>query len=627
MTLHENLETKRRCNIAELNKSGACHLCECTSGARSYRRFIGNDDDENGGQQEGTKNQVAASSVLPSDIPMRMCMCHGNTTEWPYPLKVCEVCIADDQRSSTGRIRSCGICGVVACDENCGVELVEVTDRDEWNNEGCLECRSMESFSEMELFRRKPYPRGVPRAMRVCTSCLELFSLFSFGKKYQFKCRYFKCNHLLVPSHIVELKRSMTPFPLSELPMELLDSIIDMLGGKDLFSFGLVCTSMFRKVEDVSKNIVTRWNHTLPTGPTQIFAPDEKRYIHKTLVYAEGKNRHSLSAPEDGKTWVGVLNQMEQLTRDIFYIDFQIKGGDDGAAMRYLRNPNKLFFNRTYSKSSGTGAITPYFDDNGGLTVRGGHVLVTKYKWHHSAFMEELEVRNNIRSIIFSTDKVLRSGIHRVIVRYYCFCDGESLGSIGILRKTSPDGSSVSWAQTSTMACQNRMEEHVFGMEYNADTRKFQIWKKNARTNKMETTTPDERGQTIADEAGSLCFAAALSMGSLGIKNNQLSIRECREDEWSAFLAHKAEKNIIPTIRGHTRRGQERLMRLLDHRARRTMAIENDDNDHAVRVQIEHMMDGLMEEEFEALNEPDSDLEDAMNVDHEPPAVAAEVNP
>jgi len=57
------------------------------------------------------------------------------------------------------------------------------------------------------------------------------------------------------------------------------------------------------------------------------------------------------------------------------------------------------------------------------------------------------------------------------------------------------------------------------------------------------------------------------------------------------------------------------------------MAIENDDNDHAVRVQIEHMMDGLMEEEFEALNEPDSDLEDAMNVDHEPPAVAAEVNP
>lgn len=44
------------------------------------------------------------------------------------------MCIADDV--AVGRIRNCGICGVVACDEDCGVELVECTDTEEWNNEG-----------------------------------------------------------------------------------------------------------------------------------------------------------------------------------------------------------------------------------------------------------------------------------------------------------------------------------------------------------------------------------------------------------------------------------------------------------------------------------------------------------
>jgi len=557
---------------------------------------------------------------------MRSCMCYGNSS-WPYPLKVCEMCIADDL--TTGRIRSCAICDVVACDENCGVELVEATDHDAWNNAGCLECRGMESFSEMELFRRRPNPNGIPRATRICTNCVELFSLFSFGMKYQFTCRYFKCNNLLVPSHVVELKRFLKPFPLSLLPEELMDDIVDFLGGKDLFSFGLVCTSMFRKVEKVTEDIVTRFNHQLPTGPTQMVKSD-KTNSKKMVVYAEGKNRHSLRPPEDGKTWVGVLNQMEQLTRDIFYFDFQMKGGDDGVAMRYLRSRNKLTFERMYSKGT-SAVIAPYFE-NSGLSMRGGQVLVTKYKWHHSSFMEEREERNNVRSIIFSTDRVLTAGIHRVIIRYYCFCEGESLGSIGILRHQG-DGSSVTWAQSSTIACQGRMEEHVFGMEYDANRRTLHMYKRNGKTNKMESST-DGRAQTIANEGGQLYWAAALSSGSSGIKGNQLSIRACSEDEWSAFLSHTAEKNIIPRIRGRGRRGEERLMRYLDHRARRAIAGENGDNDVAARVEVEHMMDMLMEDEMEGLvnDNSDSDFEDVMNVEGalpnlaplNPPAAAAE---
>ena len=633
--LHDNLEEKRLKNIIEgkigphSNNNSACHLCNCTSGTRSYSHFVGDDDD----LQDDVANAVASHSPLSADnqVPMRTCCCYGNS-DWPYPLKVCEMCIADDL--TTGRIRNCGICGIVACDENCGVELVEATDCDEWNNHGCLECRGMESFSEMELFRKRPNPNGdIPRATRICTNCLELFSLFSFGIKYHFKCRYFKCENLLVPSHVVELKRFLKPFPLSLLPEELLDSIVDFLGGKDLFSFGLVCTAMFRKVENQASGIVMAFNHELPTGPTQIVAPSvsDKRNTKRVTCYAEGKNRHPLRAPEDGKTWVGVLNQMEALTRSTYYFDFQIRGGDDGAAMRYLRNRNKLQFDQVYCKSSGQAAITPYFDRSG-LSVRGGQVLVTRYKWHHhSSLMEDREDRQHIRSIIFSTDKSLDTGIHRIIVRYYCFCEGEALGAIGILRNQQErdlvgDGitTTTTWAHSCSIICQGRMEEHVFGMEYDADRRTLLLYKKNDRTCKMETTTSEGRTINVPNEGGRLVFAAARSSGSVGSKGNQLSVRACSDEDWAAFLDHKAERNLIPRLRGRSRRGEERLMRYLDHRARRAVAGENNrDNDIAARVEVEHMMDMLMEDEMEGLNnESDSDDEEDNNMNAEDAAQA-----
>lgn len=74
----------------------------------------------------------------PINAPMRTCSCYGTPPSdpnyWPYSIKVCEACISDDVE--IGRIRYCGICGVVACDEYCGVKLVECTDEEEWNNKG-----------------------------------------------------------------------------------------------------------------------------------------------------------------------------------------------------------------------------------------------------------------------------------------------------------------------------------------------------------------------------------------------------------------------------------------------------------------------------------------------------------
>ena len=67
---------------------------------------------------------------------MRTCGCAGSN--WPYSLRVCDMCVRDDAASLTGRVRHCGICGVVACDEDCGVELVECTDVESWNNAGEL---------------------------------------------------------------------------------------------------------------------------------------------------------------------------------------------------------------------------------------------------------------------------------------------------------------------------------------------------------------------------------------------------------------------------------------------------------------------------------------------------------
>ena len=241
-----------------------------------------------------------------------------------------------------------------------------------------------------------------------------------------------------------------------------------------------------------------------------------------------------------------------------------------------------------------------------------------------SFFILILNSPTSLTSVIFSTDKVLNTGIHRVIIRYYCFCEGDALGSIGLLRQQE-DGSGVAWQNTISIICQGRMEEHVFGMEYDADARNLKIFKKNGRTNKMEATST--RWQQVRNDGGNICFAAALASGSVGLKGNQLSIRSCTEKDWNEFLNHTAEKNVIPRTRGRSRRGEERLMRYLDHRARRANIDDvndgnnnNNDADIADRAEIEQMMDMLVQQqnaEMAAESSDDSDSSSSEESDDE----------
>ena len=178
MPLHEYEENKRRQNIEALNARKACHICGSTS--RNNKGFCHWIDHEQQQQQQGNDtrpqhhyNEMGTSLVpAPQTASMRTCACFDQSKSdpdyWPYSLRVCEMCIADD--CTTGRIRNCGICGAVACDENCGVEMAECTDNPGWNNMGCLECRRFECFSQIDIFRtntRAPDGSVVPRMTRV----------------------------------------------------------------------------------------------------------------------------------------------------------------------------------------------------------------------------------------------------------------------------------------------------------------------------------------------------------------------------------------------------------------------------------------------------------------------------
>ena len=161
---------------------------------------------------------------------------------------MCDKCIEDD--AGIGRVRSCGICGAVACDENCGAELLECTDRAEWNNAGCLECRRLGDFSEMEVFResatsrgRRGEPGGETRITRICARCLDVSTPWV---KYDFVCRRFRCETRLVPSDVAERKRFCTfgTSPLNLLPGDSLVAAVDFLSGSDLKRLFLTCSAM-----------------------------------------------------------------------------------------------------------------------------------------------------------------------------------------------------------------------------------------------------------------------------------------------------------------------------------------------------------------------------------------------
>ena len=180
-------------------------------------------------------------------------------------LRVCDKCIEDD--AGIGRIRSCGICGTVACDEDCGAELLECTDRAEWNSAGCLECRKLGDFSEMDIFRggggggatcptasHRGNENGkggggasssssCQRMTRVCARCLEQSTPWV---RYDFVCRRFRCKTRLVPSDVAERKRFRTfgTSPLNLLPEDGLVAVADFLGGTELGRLFFTCSAM-----------------------------------------------------------------------------------------------------------------------------------------------------------------------------------------------------------------------------------------------------------------------------------------------------------------------------------------------------------------------------------------------
>lgn len=553
MPLNEILERRRRQNLAHLNATGACHICgSAKRNPKGFSHFIDNENNINDDDDDGSPPEIAE---------MRMCACFQrpfNRHHDSCPLRVCEMCILDD--ATTGRIRCCGLCGIVACDENC-VELVECTDNEEWNNEGCLECRGLESFNEIDIFRRRRHA-DYPRINRICTKCLDLFTLVSLSgfSNYQFKCRYFKCNRLLVQSDIVELKRFLKPFPVSMLPEEMLVDVIDFLGAKDLVSTALTCTTLFKKIEKKSKELIKSVQHLFPNGPIlsedcDDMALDElmdgpiHTYMNTIMYYASGRNSHPLRAPEDGKTWLKVLEKVEQLTRDT-YFGFQVRAGDEGCAMRYLRSKDRIAFGQAYSAMND--GITPHLL-NGDLSVTGGHVLVKRFRLPEF----NREERNNEardgrvqRSIIFSADKMLEAGIHRVIFRYYCHNERQSIGKVGILSKSE---SSAEWLGSVDVELGSSMgvmsEEVLIGLEYNSVDNKLRVF--TADVEEVEEKRTKESAQfDIPEEAANMCFAASLSIGSALFGGNQISIRSCNPSDWKFFMSHNHAKNLTHRGRG-----------------------------------------------------------------------------
>ena len=591
MTLHEILERRRRQNIADLNERGACHVCgSATRNARGFSHCmeIDNYDDDDGmiNNNDGDDN----NNDPPEIAEMRVCACFqrpvNNRDPDSCPIRVCEMCVLDD--ALTGRIRNCGLCGIVACDENC-VELVECTDDEEWNNKGCLECRGMESFNEIDLFRRRRH-KSSPRINRICTKCLDLFTLVSLAgfSNYQFKCPNFKCKRMLVQSDIVELKRFLKPFPVSMLPEEMLDDIIDFLGAKDLVSTALTCTTLFKKIEKKSKALVESVQHLFPNGPIlmedcESAVPDEGEFKHHSyMYYASGRNSHRLQSPEDGKCWLKVLEKVEKLTADT-YFGFQVKAGDEGAAMRYLRSNDRVTFGQTYSSSAAAGATTGIVPElpNNDISVTGGQVMIKRFRLpeithHHREERQRQNGRAGNRNIIFSVDKMLHTpGVHRVIVRYYCHCERQSIGKVGILSKSE---SSAEWlGDTFDVELSSSIgvisEELLVGLEFNSSENKLKVYTTDPEEKKIKECAQFDIPE---DELGvrdprNMCFAASLSVSSALFGGNQLSVRSCDSKEWNMFLSHNPNKNLVHRCRGSRSRHGRGEMGRAEMRMRRRM--------------------------------------------------------
>ena len=137
---------------------------------------------------------------------------------------------------------------MIACDENCGVELLECTDNGECTNLGCIECRKMSDFSEMKIYNSKNIisKGNMPRMTRVCVSCLEQSTPGTRHDFNYFNCKKFRCETKLVPSDIAEFKRTRTfgSSPLNLLPEDGLVNVVSYLSGDDMKQLLFTCSAM-----------------------------------------------------------------------------------------------------------------------------------------------------------------------------------------------------------------------------------------------------------------------------------------------------------------------------------------------------------------------------------------------
>lgn len=610
MPLHEYLESKRRANIHTLNVTGACHICGSTcrhshgfnaamlSLGTSSSCCVNRDTDDNGGScwGDGSGNYNELSMVRPPNVAaMRVCACYGNSPthddHWPYSLRVCDRCIEDD--AGIGRIRTCGVCGVVACDENCGPELLECTDTPEWNNAGCIECRRMGDFSEMEMFKNKRSSScntaaaaaavvvehqqppqcssaaavvDVPptRITRICTQCLEQSTPWV---KYDFVCRRFRCQTRLVPSDVAERKRFRTfgTSPLNLLPEDGLVAIVDYLNGWDLKQLFMTSSAMCTVAERVAKEKVYRIRDYIPTGPIVIEKRIEQgnRQI-RNWTHFLGTNNFSLRAPDDERAWVGVYHYVETIVRDMFYFGFQMMGENADAEVvgRFIHeqggrsdnrgrddNTNTFTLGRTYVKRENDLDECTIV----GFSVRGGTILVTG------------DIPRSPNNLIVTSSRRLDTGIHRIICRLFCPGSGAvrgnrqnvenfKLGSIGILRTNqrgggSGDGPTNSWAQRQDIMESWMKEEVVFGIEYNTQSRELTIISNPS----VGRSSPYLTNHYTLDEAyGELYIAVELTAKLTGVAQSLLSVRNCNANEWSMFVKHTNEVTpSLPTRRGY----------------------------------------------------------------------------
>ncbi|KAL7439493.1 hypothetical protein ACHAXH_004351, partial [Discostella pseudostelligera] len=537
MPLHEYLEQKRVQNIAQLNADGACHICGST--CRSSRGFsehvLGNQIIIDGQSSYCNENSMVKPRSMAA---MRTCSCFGipdtDPDYCPHSIRVCDRCIEDDK--GIGRIRICGACGTVACDEYCGPLLLECTDSPEWNNAGCLECRRLGDFSEMDIFKRSINDKKEPRMTRICIKCLKQSAPWV---SHDFVCRRFHCETRLVLSDIVERKRCTTfgTSPLNLLPEDGLVAVVDFLSGSDLTNLFFSCSAMCTVAERTAMNKVMNINDFIPTGPIIFETTSCSKGISKEVMRLGGSNSFGLRAPDDEKAWVGVYHYVEKLVKEMFYFTFQMEGidADREAVGRYITESRdeKFTFGQIYNVVE-RDMLIEHPTVGISVMVRGGTVLVT-----------EPELSG---PVVFACSRPLDAGIHRVICRLHYpvaredprsralarVNESSKLGYIGIVTSNlTGNEPTFKWsAKKDFIKPGGKADEVAFGLavEYKDDVCKVSI-QSDIHHRLPIHLFPDDFDFTIKGGSGDLHYIAVeLASPVLSEQQALLSVRYCDDE-------------------------------------------------------------------------------------------------